>query len=204
VRLSPLGTSSTNWPIVPAPDDDDDDDECGAVGGMRIGRGNWSTQRKPATLSTTNPTWPDLGLNPFRRSGKPVTNCLSYGTALCSPRRVLSCSLKDHGKPPSHESTSGFSTGPCSSVHTALSGHKICPHQAFTSLHPDVNSIVQYHTLRHRCFTLHIYHETLHLRFLWWAGDMNTKMTKILNGGNFTGHYWLQGHWNWLLNEGNY
>jgi hypothetical protein len=34
VRLSPLGTSATNWPIVPAPDDD----ECGAVGGMRIGR----------------------------------------------------------------------------------------------------------------------------------------------------------------------
>jgi hypothetical protein len=41
VRLSPLGTSTTNWPIVPAPDDDDDD-ECGAVGGMRIGRGNRS------------------------------------------------------------------------------------------------------------------------------------------------------------------
>jgi hypothetical protein len=27
VRLSPLGTSATNWPIVPAPDDH----ECGAV-----------------------------------------------------------------------------------------------------------------------------------------------------------------------------
>jgi hypothetical protein len=27
-------------------DDDDDDDECGAFGGMRIGRGNQSTQRK--------------------------------------------------------------------------------------------------------------------------------------------------------------
>jgi hypothetical protein len=35
----------------------DDDDECGAVGGMRIGRGNLSTLRKLATvpLSTTNP-----------------------------------------------------------------------------------------------------------------------------------------------------
>jgi hypothetical protein len=30
VRLSPLGTSATIWPIVPAPDDD----ECGEVGGM--------------------------------------------------------------------------------------------------------------------------------------------------------------------------
>jgi hypothetical protein len=35
VRLSPLGTAATIWPIVPAPDN-----ECGAVGGMRIDRGN--------------------------------------------------------------------------------------------------------------------------------------------------------------------
>jgi hypothetical protein len=27
--------------------DDDDDDDCGAVGGMRTGKGNRSTQRKP-------------------------------------------------------------------------------------------------------------------------------------------------------------
>jgi hypothetical protein len=33
VRLSPLGTSATNWPIVPAPNDR-------VVGGMRIGKGN--------------------------------------------------------------------------------------------------------------------------------------------------------------------
>jgi hypothetical protein len=32
VRLSRLGTSATNWPILPAPDDDDDER------GMRIGR----------------------------------------------------------------------------------------------------------------------------------------------------------------------
>jgi hypothetical protein len=31
-------------------DDDDDDDDCGAVGGMRIGRGNRSTRRKPAPV----------------------------------------------------------------------------------------------------------------------------------------------------------
>jgi hypothetical protein len=54
VRLSPLGTSVTNWPIVPP--HMIDDDECGAVGGMRMGRGNRSTRRKRTTLSTTNTT----------------------------------------------------------------------------------------------------------------------------------------------------
>jgi hypothetical protein len=64
-------------------DDDDDDDECGAVGGMRIGRKpKYSEKTCPsATLSTTNPTWPDLGSNPGRRGGKQATNSLSYGTA---------------------------------------------------------------------------------------------------------------------------
>jgi hypothetical protein len=28
-----------------------------------------------------NPTWPDSGLNPGRRGGKPATNRLSYGAA---------------------------------------------------------------------------------------------------------------------------
>jgi hypothetical protein len=36
--VSPLDKSATSSPIVPAPDDNDD--ECGAVGGMRIGKGN--------------------------------------------------------------------------------------------------------------------------------------------------------------------
>jgi hypothetical protein len=38
MRLSPLDTLATNWPILPAPMIDDD--ECGAVGGMRTGTGN--------------------------------------------------------------------------------------------------------------------------------------------------------------------
>jgi hypothetical protein len=32
-------------------------------------------------LSTTNPTWPDQGLNPVHFGVKPVTNHLIYGTA---------------------------------------------------------------------------------------------------------------------------
>jgi hypothetical protein len=31
-----------------------------------------------------NPTWPDPGLNPGHRGGKPATNRLSYGAAWCS------------------------------------------------------------------------------------------------------------------------
>jgi hypothetical protein len=61
-----------------------DDDDCGAVGGVRIGRGNRSTRRKPAPVPVRppqiNPTWPDRDSNPGRSGGKPATNRLSYGT----------------------------------------------------------------------------------------------------------------------------
>jgi hypothetical protein len=35
---------------------------------------------KPATLSTTNPTWIDPGTNPGVRGERPATNDLSHGT----------------------------------------------------------------------------------------------------------------------------
>jgi hypothetical protein len=80
---SPFGTSATNWPIVPAPDD--------RWWWMWNSRWNENWQGKPkysektcpiGILSTTNPTWPDLRLNPGRRGGKPATNRLSYGTTI--------------------------------------------------------------------------------------------------------------------------
>jgi hypothetical protein len=49
--------------------------------GMKIGRGKpkYSEKTCPnATLSTTNPTLLDQGLNPGRRDGEPATNRLSY------------------------------------------------------------------------------------------------------------------------------
>jgi hypothetical protein len=85
VRLSPLGTAATTG-LFYQPQMTDDGDR-GAIGGMKIGRGNRSTRRKPApraTLSTTNTTWPDPGSNPGRRGGKPATNRLSYGAALAT------------------------------------------------------------------------------------------------------------------------
>jgi hypothetical protein len=77
VRLSPLGTSATGWPIVPATDDR----LC-----VWSGRWNGNWQGKPkysektchgATLFTTNSTWPDLGSNPGRRGRKSATNRLN-------------------------------------------------------------------------------------------------------------------------------
>jgi hypothetical protein len=44
-------TSSTNWPIVPAPGDYED----GEFGGTMIGRGNRSTWRKPAPVPLCSP-----------------------------------------------------------------------------------------------------------------------------------------------------
>jgi hypothetical protein len=43
------------WPIVQAPDDDGD---CGVNGGMKIGRGNRSTRRKPAPMPLCPPQIP--------------------------------------------------------------------------------------------------------------------------------------------------
>jgi hypothetical protein len=82
VRLSPLGTSATVWPVVPAPDY--------RWRWLWSNRWNANWQGKPkysektcpnVTFSTINPTWCDLESNPDRRSGKPATNRLSYGTA---------------------------------------------------------------------------------------------------------------------------
>jgi hypothetical protein len=79
-KLGPLGTSATEWPIVPAPGDYNE----GEFGGMKIGRGNRSTRRKPAPAPLCPPQIPldqTPGSNPRRRGGKPATNRLSYGAA---------------------------------------------------------------------------------------------------------------------------
>jgi hypothetical protein len=55
VRQSPLGTSAT---VVLLYQPQMIDDGCGAVGGMRIGRGNRSTRRKPAPVPLCPPQIP--------------------------------------------------------------------------------------------------------------------------------------------------
>jgi hypothetical protein len=51
--LGPLGTTATNWPIVPAPGDYDD----GEIGGI-IDRENRSTRRKPVPVPLCQPKIP--------------------------------------------------------------------------------------------------------------------------------------------------
>jgi hypothetical protein len=53
VNLGPLGTATTNRPIVPAPGDYDD----GEIGGI-IGRENRSARRKPAPVPLCPPQIP--------------------------------------------------------------------------------------------------------------------------------------------------
>jgi hypothetical protein len=54
VQFGPLRTAATSRPIVPAPGDYDD----GETGRMMIGRGNWSTRRKPAPVPLCPPQTP--------------------------------------------------------------------------------------------------------------------------------------------------
>jgi hypothetical protein len=93
MKLSSLGTADTVWPIVLAPDDR----------WLWSSRWNENWQGKPkysektfpsATLSTTNPTWPDLGSNRGSRGGKPVTNRLSCGTWCTTTKQCFVYYLK--------------------------------------------------------------------------------------------------------------
>jgi hypothetical protein len=65
VQLGPLGTSATNWPIVPAPGDY----EGGEFGGIMIGRGNRSLQKKTDPLPLCSPQIPHDQTG--REPGKP-------------------------------------------------------------------------------------------------------------------------------------
>jgi hypothetical protein len=56
VRLSPLGTAATTG-LLYQPQMIDEGD-CGTIGGMKIGRGNRSTRRKPAPAPHCPPQIP--------------------------------------------------------------------------------------------------------------------------------------------------
>jgi hypothetical protein len=82
VGLSPLGTAATSG-LLYKPQMIDEDD-CGSTGGIKIGRGNRSTRRKPAPAPFCPPHIPhdQTGARtPGRRGGKPATNRLNHGAA---------------------------------------------------------------------------------------------------------------------------
>jgi hypothetical protein len=80
--MSPLGTSATVGLLYQPRMIDDDD--YGAVGGMRIARGNRSTRRKPAPVPLCPSQIPHDLTWDRTRGGKPATNRLSYGTTFCA------------------------------------------------------------------------------------------------------------------------
>jgi hypothetical protein len=67
--------------------------DCGAIGGMKIGRGNRCTRRKPAQRHFVHHKshLTRQGSNSGRRGGKPATNHLSCGAAI-----NLSLSLEEN------------------------------------------------------------------------------------------------------------
>jgi hypothetical protein len=64
VQLGPLGTAATHRPIVPTPHNYND----GEIAGMLIGRGNRSTQRKPAPVLLCPPQTPHAARTRTRAS----------------------------------------------------------------------------------------------------------------------------------------
>jgi hypothetical protein len=80
MRLSPLSMSASNRPIVHQPRmiiGVEHSVEWEFIGETEVFGENLAS----TTSSSINPWWTELGPNPDRRGGKPVTNRLIYGPA---------------------------------------------------------------------------------------------------------------------------
>jgi hypothetical protein len=99
------------WPIVPDPGDYAD----GEIGGMMIGRANWSTRRKPAPVPLCPPQTPHAvrtrtraaavgsqRLTAWPTARHDALTCLVYSLtlkkkAICSSEMSIDCQLTIHG-----------------------------------------------------------------------------------------------------------
>jgi hypothetical protein len=90
----PLGTSATNWPIIPAPDMIYN--ECGTVGGIRIGKGNRSTRRKPLPVPLSPQQIPYDLTWARTRLGLTLLLMIEKGRSLVGTRRWLMSTIKWH------------------------------------------------------------------------------------------------------------
>jgi hypothetical protein len=95
VRLSPLGTSATVGLLYQSRMIDYDD--YGAVGGIRIGRGNRSTRTKPAPVPLCPPQIP-LDLTWDRTRAAAVGSQRLTAWAVARPVVIVSTSSKETGR----------------------------------------------------------------------------------------------------------
>jgi hypothetical protein len=65
--------------------------ECRLAGETEV---LWENLPQRHFCPSQNPTWPDPGLNPGRRGGKPATNRLSYGAAFIRGSSTISSSTE--------------------------------------------------------------------------------------------------------------
>jgi hypothetical protein len=90
-KLGPLGTSASNWPIVPAPGDCEDAE----FGGMN-GSGNRSTRRKPAPTPLCPPQIP-LDQTWAQTRAAAVGSQRLTASAMARPIEVLTTDSDEYG-----------------------------------------------------------------------------------------------------------
>jgi hypothetical protein len=121
----------------------------GAIGGMKIGRGNRSTRRKPTPAPLCppqNPTWQTRSRSPDRSGGKLATNRLSYGAAffLVPFRRLLMTRrVTVEVFDPASTRVSGSAYSPIPKMEAMLFWNvaRPLPAHSITQTHTDINAL---------------------------------------------------------------